>query len=262
MARLANKVALVMGGGADGPPARGEALAIGNGRAIAMQCARDGAAVMVADRKTELAEQTAEAIRSEGGRADAIACDLTDGAQIAAAISHTVKTLGAVHAVVNNAAITDMTDVLGTSDEEFQRVMNVNVRGYFLSIKAALPAIAQSGGGAIVNISSLAAIRSGGGSGIAYDTSKAALAAMTRHAAITAAPQKVRINNLLPGIINSTILRRHAGTEDIPFGSRIPAGRLGSPWEIAKAVVFLLSDDASYITGTELLVDGGVAAML
>jgi NAD(P)-dependent dehydrogenase (short-subunit alcohol dehydrogenase family) len=262
MSRLNGKVALVMGGGSDGPPAPGEKLAIGNGRAIAIECAREGAAVMVADRNFSAAEDTAQAIRAQGHRAKAVACDLLIAANCENAVRETVTAFGAVHLLVNNAAITDFTSVVDTPDEEFEQVMRVNVRGYFLAIKYAVPEMARHGGGAVVNISSLAALRSGAGSGIAYDTSKAALLGLTRNAAVTAAAQKVRVNTVLPGIINSTILRRYLGDREIDFAARIPAGRMGTPWEIAKAVVFLLSDDASYITGTELLVDGGAAAFL
>jgi NAD(P)-dependent dehydrogenase (short-subunit alcohol dehydrogenase family) len=262
MSRLKGKVALVMGGGSDGPPAPGETLPIGNGRAIAIECAREGAAVMVADRNLAAAEDTAKAIRDEGNRAKAVRCDLLNASDCENAVRVTVSAFDALHLLVNNAAITDFTCVVDTPDEEFERVMRVNVRGYFLAMKYALPEMARAGGGAIVNISSLAALRTGPGSGVAYDTSKAALLGLTRNAAVTGAAQKVRVNSVLPGIINSTILRRYLGDRQIDFASRIPAGRLGTPWEIAKAVAFLLSDDASYITGTELLVDGGAAAFL
>lgn len=262
MKRLDGKIALIVGGGSDGPPAPGEKLAIGNGRAIAIQCAREGATVMVADRNLSAAEDTVKAISEESGRAKAVACDLLESEQCRKAVAATVAAFGALHLLVNNAAITDMTDVLGTTEDEFERIMRVNVRGYFTTTKFAMPEMARACGGAIVNISSLAAYRSGAGSGVAYDTSKAALLALTRSCALTGAPQNVRVNSLLPGIINSTILRRYLGDQEIDFSSKIPVRRLGTPWEIAKAVVFLLSDDASYVTGTELLVDGGVAASI
>lgn len=262
MRRLEGKAVLVVGGGADGPPAKGETLAIGNGRATAIQCAREGASVMVADRNFASATQTAEAIAKEGGRAAAVICDLMDEALCIGAVQTTIDRFGALHGLVNSAAITDMTDVIGTSLEEFDRVMQVNVSGFFVTTKAAMPAIAGAGGGAIVNVSSLAALRSGAGSGVAYDTSKASLLALTRNSALTGAPLKVRVNAVLPGIINSTILRRYVGDREIDFGSRIPMRRTGTPWEIAKVIVFLLSDSAAFITGTDLVVDGGVAAAL
>lgn len=263
MLRLSSKNILIMGGGADGPPAAGETLAIGNGRAMAIQCAREGARVMVTDRNLSSARETAEAIVSEGGKAEAIACNVTSNTDVQRALEEALKAFGSIDGLVNNAAISDMTDVVNTTDDEFKSVMDVNVRGCFLAIKYALPIMAGAGGGSIVNISSLAAIRSAkAGSGIAYDCSKAALAGLMRHAAVSASAHNVRVNNLLPGIINSTILRRFVGDRDVDFSEMIPLRRMGTPWEIAKAATFLLSDDASYITGTELLVDGGASARL
>ena len=262
MQRLSGKVLLVMGGGSDGPPARGETLAIGNGRAAAIQCARDGATVMVADRRIEAAEETARDIRAAGHTAQAVACDVGDPEQCRAAVAATVRTFKALHLLVNNVGIADMGPPEAASEEEFDRILRINVRGQFLAIKYALSEMKRAGGGAIVNISSLNALRSGGGAGVAYETSKTALLGLTRNVAVSSAGQNIRVNSVLPGIIDSTMLRRYVGDANIDFSSRIPARRLGTPWDVAKAVVFLLSDDASYITGTELVVDGGVAASL
>lgn len=260
--RLQDKVVLVMGGGADGPPAKGEKLAIGNGRAVAIQCAREGASVAVADRNLSAAEETANGIRAAGFPAAAIACDVSNADQCREAIAAAVKAFGALHSLVNNVGIADIAPLIDASEEEFERVLRVNVRGHFLAIKYALPEIIRAGGGSIVNVSSLNALRSGGGAGVAYETSKAALLGLTRNIAISAAARKVRVNSVLPGIIDSTMLRRYVGDQQIDFSARIPLRRLGTPWEVAKAVVFLLSEDASYVTGTELVVDGGVAASL
>ena len=263
MGRLAGRVVLVIGGGADGPPGPEETLPIGNGRAIAMQCAREGASVMVADLSLKSAEDTAKAIRDEGGTAAAVACDLMKSAQSLAAVEAAVAQFGALHGLVNNAALADMTDVLVTEEAEFQRILALNVQGYFLSMKHAIPHIARAGGGAVVNVSSLAARRTGPGSGVAYDTSKAALTGLTQNTAVASAAANVRVNNLLPGIINSTILRRmSAGHPGIDFAARIPMKRMGTPWEVAKVAAFLLSDDASYVTGVDLLVDGAAALLL
>jgi len=262
MARLKGKVALVMGGGSDGPPARGEQLPIGNGRAAAMQCAREGAAVIVADRRLDAAEDTARAIRAEGHLAEAVACDVSQADQCRLAVASTVQKFGALHLLVNNVGIADMGPAVDASEEEFARIMLVNVRGQFLAIKHALPAMQRAGGGAIVNVSSLNAVLSGGGAGVAYETSKTALLGLTRNVAVSAAALNVRVNCVLPGIIDSTMLRRYVGDQQIDFSGRIPCRRMGTPWEVARAIVFLLSDEASYITGTQLLVDGGVAASL
>lgn len=260
--RLRDKVVLVMGGGSDGPPAKGEQLAIGNGRAAAIQCAREGASVAVVDRNIEAAEETAKAIREEGSKAHALACDVGDAGQCREAVAATVKTFGALHGLVNNVGIADMLPPIDASEEEFERVLRVNVRGQFLAIKYALPEMIRAGGGAIVNVSSLNGVRSGGGAGIAYESSKAAVLGLTRNIALSMAPQNIRCNAVLPGIIDSTMLRRYVGDMEIDFSGRIPMRRLGSPWEVARAIAFMLSDDASYITGTELVVDGGVACSI
>jgi len=263
MADLKGKIALVVGGGADGPPGKDESLAIGNGRAAAIECARQGAAVMVADRNLGAAEATVARIREEGFRGEAVACDVLDDVQCLAAVKTTVAAFGGLHLLVNNVGIADLTDVTGTSDDEFTRILAVNVRGHFRMIKHALPEMIAAGGGAVVNISSLNALRTGG-AGVAYDTSKAALLGLSRNTAVSAAAQNVRINCVLPGIINSTMVRKVVGDGELPpeFAQRIPLRRLGSPWEVAKMVAFLLSDDASYITAAEYLVDGGMAAAL
>ncbi len=257
MARLQNKVALIFGGGADGPPNTGEKLSIGNGRATAIVCAREGATVMVSDKSLTLAEETAAAIRAEGGRAQAMAADVSEEAQIKAAIDATVKNFGALHLLVNNVGIGIGGNLLKTSTEQFDKMQVVNVRSHFLAMRYALPEMEKSGGGAIVNVSSLAALRSN--SMIPYEATKAALLGLGRSAAVTAARSKVRVNTILPGLINSSMVRREIGDREAQVAPRIPMRRQGTPWEIASAIVFLLSDDASYITGTELIVDGGLS---
>lgn len=260
--RLRDKVVLVMGGGSDGPPAKGEQLAIGNGRAAAIHCAREGASVVVADRNLAAAEETAKEIRGGGFKAQAVACDVSEPSQCSEAVAAAVKAFGALHGLVNNVGIADMLPAIDASEEEFERVLKVNVRGQFLAIKYALPEMIRAGGGAIVNVSSLNGLRSGGGAGIAYESSKAALLGLTRNIALSMAPQGIRCNAVLPGIIDSTMLRRYVGDMEVDFTGRIPMRRLGSPWEVAKAIAFMLCDDASYITGTELVVDGGIAGSI
>jgi NAD(P)-dependent dehydrogenase (short-subunit alcohol dehydrogenase family) len=258
MPRLSGKVALIIGGGADGPPNKGEALAIGNGRATAIMCAREGAAVMAADLKLELAEETAAAIRKEGGRAEAFATDVSREEDCRAAVEATVKAFGALHLLVNNVGIGIGGNLLKTTTEQFDRMVAVNLRSHFLTMRYAGPEIAKAGGGAIVNVSSLAALRSN--ALIPYEATKAALLGLSRSAAVTLARDKIRVNTILPGLINSTMVRREIGDREAQVAPRIPMRRQGTPWEIASAIVFLLSDDASYITGTELIVDGGLAA--
>lgn len=259
MGRLDEKVALVVGGGSEGPPASGEELAIGNGRAAAITLAREGAAVVVADRVLEAAQETAAAIVAEGGRAEAVACDVVHEEQCRAAVAASVRAFGRLQLLVNNVGIADLGGPGETAVDDFDRVQAVNVRGHFLTIKHALPELEKAGGGAIVTVSSLNALRVG--AGISYETSKAALLGLTRHVAASAASRGVRANVVIPGVIDSTMLRRFAPPELIDgFAAKIPLGRVGTPWEVARAIAFLLSDDAAYITATELIVDGGMSA--
>ncbi|MDB5107475.1 MAG: short-chain dehydrogenase [Candidatus Binatus sp.] len=258
MARLANKIALIIGGGADGPAKAGEKIAIGNGRATAIMCAREGAAVMVADRSLELAQQTAAAIREEGGRAEAVASDVAIEDQCRTAVEAAVRAFGGLHLLVNNVGIGIGGNLLKTTTEQFDKMLAVNLRSHFLTMRYAVPEIAKSGGGAIVNVSSLAAMRSN--TMISYEATKAALLGLSRSAAVSHARDNIRVNTILPGLIDSTMVRREIGDREAAVAPRIPMRRQGTPWEIAKAIVFLLSDDASYITGTELIADGGLAA--
>jgi NAD(P)-dependent dehydrogenase (short-subunit alcohol dehydrogenase family) len=258
MARLTGKVALIVGGGADGPAKAGEKLSIGNGRATAIMCAREGAAVMVADRSLDLAQQTAAAIRDEGGRADAVAADVSVEEQCRGAVEATVRAFSALHLLVNNVGIAIGGNLLRTSTEHFDKMLAVNLRSHFLMMRYAVPEIAKAGGGAIVNVSSLAAMRSN--SQISYEATKAALLGLSRSAAVSHARDNIRVNTILPGLIDSSMVRRLVGDRESTVAPRIPMRRQGTPWEIANAIVFLLSDDASYITGTELIVDGGLAA--
>lgn len=261
--RLRGRVVLVAGGGSEGPAAEPGGLAVGNGRATALLCAREGAAVVVADHRLAAAEETVAALHAEGWPAAAVACDVADPEQCRAAVDAAVATFGRLQLLVNNVGIGDSSGAADTPVEVFDHGLRVNVRGHFLMIKHALPAMAAAGGGAIVNVSSLNARRSG--AGVAYETSKAALRGLTRNVALSGGPLNVRANAVLPGVVDSPLLRRTASEHGLDadavlagLSARIPLGRPGSPWEVARAVVFLLSDDAAYITGTELVVDGGL----
>jgi NAD(P)-dependent dehydrogenase (short-subunit alcohol dehydrogenase family) len=258
MGRLDGKVALVVGGGADGPPNPGETLAIGNGRATAITCAREGAAVMVADLNPTLARETATAILAAGGQADSMSADVSSEQDCRAMVEATVRRFGALHLLVNNVGIHVGGRLLETTTEQFDRMYRVNLRSQFLTMRYAVPEIAKAGGGAVVNVSSVAAIRTG--AGIPYDTTKAGILGLSRFVAVRHARDHIRVNTVLPGLINSTMVRREVGDREARVAARIPMRRQGTPWEVANAVVFLLSDQASYITGTELIVDGGLCA--
>jgi NAD(P)-dependent dehydrogenase (short-subunit alcohol dehydrogenase family) len=233
------------------------------GRATALVCAREGARVMVADNRLDAAEDTAAAIRAEGFRSESVACDVTDPEQCLAAVTATVRAFDRLQLLVNNVGVGDFGSATETDVDAFDRILSVNLRGHFLMVKHALPAISDAGGGAIVNVSSINALRSG--AGVGYETSKAALRGLTRNVALSAGPLNVRANTVLPGIIDSPLVRRtaaehHLDADEILRGmtARVPLGRAGTPWDVAQAIAFLLSDDAAYITGIELIVDGGL----
>ncbi len=258
MGRLDAKVMLVSGGGADGPPQPGEKFAMGNGRAIAIAGARQGAAVMVADRSLAAAAETVEMIRAEGGRAQAFEADVRVEDSCRGAVAAAAAAFGGLHLLVNNVGIA-IGHTLQSPSAEFDRAIEVNVRGHLLMMRYAIPEMIKAGGGAIVNVSSVSAVRGGG---VSYAASKAAIAGLSRAVALAHAKDGIRVNTVLPGAIDSAMARRLAGDREAQVAPQIPLGRQGTPWEVAKAVLFLLSDDASYITAVELLVDGGVAARL
>ena len=257
MGRLDGKVLLIIGGGADGPPKKGETLSIGNGRATAITCAREGAAVMVADLQLKLAEETVGAIREARGRAEAVACDVSREEDCRNAVEATIHAFGKINLLVNNVGIGIGSNLLKTTSDIFDKMYAVNLRSHFLTMHYAVPEIAKAGGGSIVNISSMAALRSN--RHVSYEATKAAILGLSRSAASSHARDNIRVNTVLPGLINSSMVRRAIGDREEAVAPRIPLHRQGTPWEVANAVLFLLSDEASYITGTELIVDGGLS---
>jgi NAD(P)-dependent dehydrogenase (short-subunit alcohol dehydrogenase family) len=249
--RLAGRRILVVGGGQqthglENPP-------IGNGRAMAIAFAREGASVAVADIDLSAAEETADVIRGEGGEAVALAADASDEQAVVEMIAATEKALGGLDGLVLNVGIAAGIGLKNTSVEDWDQVMAVNLRAHFLGLKHGLPRM-PAGGSALL-IGSLAGIR------VmplpAYSASKAALEALSRHAAIEAAPD-VRVNLLHPGLIDTSLGRLASQLYPQRAKVPIPLGRQGTAWEIASTALFLLSDEASYITGATLVVDGGL----
>jgi NAD(P)-dependent dehydrogenase (short-subunit alcohol dehydrogenase family) len=250
MDRLRGKQALVTG------------AASGIGRAIAELFAREGAAVTVVDLNASMGQATAEAITAPGGRALFIQADVTRAQDCQRVVKETVQAFGGLEVLVNSAGIIRRASVLGTTEEEWDRVMAVNVKSIFLMCKYTIPAMIQRGGGVILNIASGWGLK-GGRDAVAYCASKGAVVNMTRAMALDHADQGIRVNCICPGDTDTPMLREEArqlGQAEAQFlasSAERPLRRLGTPEDIAQAALYLASDAAAFVTGTTLVVDGG-----
>jgi NAD(P)-dependent dehydrogenase (short-subunit alcohol dehydrogenase family) len=250
--RLKEKIALVTGAGGD------------IGRAISLQFAAEGAAVVCADVDIQTARQTSEQIEIQGGKASHIECDVSDSNSAKASVSEAVRRFGAIHILVNNAAHFLRDATLPELDEsEFNRAFAVNVTGAFLMSRWTIPHLIQAGGGSIIHVASQMA-HVAREKQATYCATKGALLLLAKGMALDHAADRIRVNSLSPGgIATQGMATQWGGMEQAEreWGHRMhPLGRLGRTEEIARAAVFLASDDSSFMTGADLLVDGGYTA--
>lgn len=250
MGRLDKKVALITG------------AASGIGAATARLFVREGASVAIADVRGAVAEQTAASIRASGGDVIAIEADVTDSAQVRSMIEKTIDAFGSLHILHCNAGVLIAGSVHDTPEENWGKTLAVNLTGTYLCARYAVPEIKRAGGGSIIVTSSTSGLV--GEKGLAaYNTSKGGLVNLTRQMAIDYAGDGIRVNSLCPGWIDTPFndpIYQNTGVDKAAATASIPLGRQGTPEEAAYAVLFLASDESSYITGHILVVDGGLTA--
>jgi len=262
MQRLAGKVALVVGAGSVGP-------GWGNGRAISVLFAREGANVFGADKNIDAVAETKRLAEAEGHTIAIGEVDVADPDSIRAMVDACMQTYGRIDVLVNNVGGSAPGDVITMPLEVWDRQFDVNVRYVFLTCKHVIPIMIRQGGGSIVNLSSIAALAHFGPEVVAYSTAKAGLIHFTRVTAVRYARENVRCNIIVPGLMDTPLVEHRLAGErsggDVETlrhrrNSQPPMGRMGTAWDIAHAALFLASDEARYITGAELVVDGGLSA--
>jgi meso-butanediol dehydrogenase/(S,S)-butanediol dehydrogenase/diacetyl reductase len=251
--RLAGKVALITGGGT------------GIGRAIALALAREGAKVAVAGRRKEKLEETLRELQERGGTGLAIVCDVANAKDAVRAVRETAKAFGKLNVLVNNAGVLHAATIEGTSEEQWDKLLTINLKGPFLMCKAALPEFRKAGGGAIVNVGSvlgLVAMKDRA----AYCASKGGVTLLTKAIALDHAHENVRSNCICPSIVETELVQGlFSASEEGRVLRRarigqIPLGRMGRPEDVAEMAVFLASEESSWLTGAAIPLDGGLSA--
>jgi NAD(P)-dependent dehydrogenase (short-subunit alcohol dehydrogenase family) len=262
MQRLKGKTALVVGAGSIGP-------GWGNGKATAVTFARAGAQVFCVDRNAAAAEETAGIIAGEGGEATAFTADASRAGDVEAMVAACLKAYGRIDVLDNNVGIAETGSVVDVSEADWDRVFAVNLKSAFLAMKHVIPVMMRQGRGSIINISSIASLRHLGISYVTYGTTKAAMNQMTRTTAVEFAAHNVRVNAILPGLMKTPMVEHSAGLAasyakgDVEAmwrarDAQVPMGHMGDAWDVANAALFLASDESKYVTGVELVVDGGI----
>jgi NAD(P)-dependent dehydrogenase (short-subunit alcohol dehydrogenase family) len=248
--RLKDKVALVTGG------------ASGIGQATAELFAREGARVAVVDCSAD-GDSTVQGINASGGEAIFAQVDVSDSVQVTRVVDETVRKYGRIDVLFNGAGVLFYGTVLETDEQAWQRVLSINLTGTYLCCRSVLPHMIRQGGGSIINVASTVGAHDACANAVAYVTSKGGVTLFTKAMAIDHAKQGVRVNALVPGATDTPMIRKALSREALDaLAASHPIGRLGRPEELAKAVLFLASDDASFVTGTAMYVDGGQTAKI
>jgi NAD(P)-dependent dehydrogenase (short-subunit alcohol dehydrogenase family) len=257
--RMADKVVIVAGAGSIGP-------GWGNGKASAVLYAREGGRVFCVDRNDDAAKETAAIIEGEGGRATVWSADVTDADAVEGMVQGCLQAYGRIDVLHNNVGIGGRGDAVETTEADWHRVMAVNVTSMFLTIKHTVPVFLEQGGGAIVNVSSLSAVKALRPE-IAYAASKGAVNSLTINVAMAYAERNIRCNAVLPGLMDTPLVRvafkdaADPGAIESVIRARhalSPTGKMGEAWDVAQAALYLASDEAAYVNGLLLHVDAGL----